>query len=177
MREPSHLDLLVKAVAEGDRSAFPEAFRLLWPAVLRLCQSILRNAPDAEDAAQQAMVRIVTRAGEYDADRPALPWALAIASWECRTLRTRRRRRREVAEVEPSAIAAEHLDPEAPHVQRELEAAAIQAMGELSQADREVLLSTFWAEAASVSGATLRKRRERALARLRKAFARLYGLD
>ena len=56
-------------------------------------------------------------------------------------------------------------------------ATAIAALGELSEADRETLIATFWDEAASVSGATLRKRRERALDRLRKTFGRLYGLD
>jgi RNA polymerase sigma-70 factor (ECF subfamily) len=55
--------------------------------------------------------------------------------------------------------------------------AAIAALGELSEADRETLIATFWDEAASVSGATLRKRRERALDRLKKTFRRLYGLD
>ncbi len=177
LREPSHLDRLVRALAEGERSAFPEAFRLLWPPLLRLCQRMLRNRSDAEDAAQQAMEKVLTRASEYDPEKPALPWALAIASWECRTIRTRQRRRREVPEPESSALDAELLDAEAPHVQRELEAAAVHAMGELSPGDREVLLATFWSEAAGVSGATLRKRRERALARLRRAFARLYGLD
>jgi RNA polymerase sigma-70 factor (ECF subfamily) len=55
--------------------------------------------------------------------------------------------------------------------------AAMNAMGTLSDTDREALVSTFWEEAASVRGAMLRKRRERALGRLREAFKRLYGLD
>ena len=62
-------------------------------------------------------------------------------------------------------------------VERQLVEAAATALGTLSDADRETLLATFWEEAASVGGATLRKRRERALVRLRAAFRRLYGLD
>jgi RNA polymerase sigma-70 factor (ECF subfamily) len=46
----------------------------------------------------------------------------------------------------------------------------------LSEADRETLLASFWDEASDVSGATLRKRRERAVKRLRDAFRRLYGI-
>ena len=61
--------------------------------------------------------------------------------------------------------------------QRELVRAALAAMGELSTEDRETLVATFWEEAASVTGATFRKRRERALKRLRDTFKRLYGLD
>ena len=59
----------------------------------------------------------------------------------------------------------------------ELVRAAVEVMGTLSDTDKETLLSTFWEEAASVGGATLRKRRERALSRLRDAFRRLYGID
>jgi RNA polymerase sigma-70 factor (ECF subfamily) len=50
-------------------------------------------------------------------------------------------------------------------------------MSELAETDRETLLATFLDEATSVGGATLRKRRERALDRLRTSFRRLYGLD
>ena len=35
---------------------------------------------------QAAMMKILERAGEYDKQRPAVPWALGIAGWECRTL-------------------------------------------------------------------------------------------
>lgn len=99
---------------------------------------------------------------------------MAIAGWECRTLSRKRGRRREVDEADHEQ-AGEH--PEDEVVQRNLAAAAIAALGELSAADRETLIATFWEEAASVSGATLRKRRERALDRLKKTFRRLYGLD
>ena len=60
---------------------------------------------------------------------------------------------------------------------QQLLTAAVEALGDLSVEDREVLLATFWEEVASVSGATLRKRRERALKRLRDTFKRIYGLD
>lgn len=53
--------------------------------------------------------------------------------------------------------------------------AALAAMNELSELDRETLLATFLDESATASGATLRKRRERALDRLRRAFRRIYG--
>ena len=124
------------------------------------------------------MLKIFERAPlEYDRARPALPWALAIAGWECRTLARKRSRRREISELEDarSDVLAEG---EAELVQRDLLRAALNALGELSETDREALVATFREEAAtSVSGATFRKRRERALERLRGAFRRLYGLD
>jgi RNA polymerase sigma-70 factor (ECF subfamily) len=99
---------------------------------------------------------------------------MAIAAWECRTLQRKRSRRRETDDSGPEP-AGEH--PEEQFVQRNLTVAAIAALGELSEADRETLVATFWEEAASVGGATLRKRRERALDRLRNTFRRLYALD
>jgi RNA polymerase sigma-70 factor (ECF subfamily) len=163
-------------LADGDRTVFRPVFERLWPPVQRLCRSLLHQEADAADAAQEAMQKILARApADYDRDRPALPWALAIAGWECRTLLRRRQRRRESADLESAEPSAG--DPEQEFVQRDLSRAALEALGELSDSDREALLATFWEQASSVSGATLRKRRERALARLREAFRRLYALD
>lgn len=175
----SALDPLMARLADGDRSAFTPVFELLWPRAMRLCTSMLKNDADAADAAQQAMTKILERASEYDRRRPAMPWALAIASWECRTILKRRFRRREVADeaAGESAAGESAVGHEDEHVQRQLVEAALAAMGTLSETDRETLIATFWEEAASTSGATLRKRRERALVRLRSAFRRLYGLD
>jgi len=168
------LDALMRRLAQGDRSVFTQVFERLWPPTLRLCRSLLKNDADAADAAQEAMHKIFERATDYDPSRPALPWALAIAGFECRTLAKKRVRRRETAEANESAFGA--LDPEQDFVDRDLVAAAMTALGELSPTDREALTATFWDQAASSAGATFRKRRERALARLRMTFRRLYGL-
>jgi len=161
-------------LADGDRSAFSALFRALWPPALRVCQRMVHDEADAADAAQAAMMKILERADEYDKQRPALPWALGIAAWECRTLLKRKHRLNESSELpQPSDEGATASDVE----QKLLLAAAMNAMGTLSQADQETLVSTYWETAATAGGATLRKRRERALIRLRDTFRRLYGLD
>jgi RNA polymerase sigma-70 factor (ECF subfamily) len=166
-------------LADGDRSVFPQVFACLWPPIQRLCRSLLHNEADAADAAQEALHKILERApADYDRARPALPWALAIAGWECRSLLRKRQRRRELPELERAEPAT---DPEQRFVQQDLSRAALEALGSLSEADREALFATFWEEAGAAPGgmlaATARKRRQRALARLREAFRRLYGLD
>ncbi|HEY0466729.1 MAG TPA: sigma factor [Polyangiaceae bacterium] len=177
--EQQEMNALMARLAEGDRAAFTPVFRMLWPRVHRLCLQLLHSNADADDAAQQAMERILSRASEYDPDRAALPWALGIAGWECRSLRRRQFRRRE------------HLDDTSPEPQdgkpgaddalatRDLVRAAMAALGTLTAADQETLLATYLENGAppSVGGATLRKRRERALTRLRAAFRRLYAID
>ncbi len=174
MPDLSDLNELFGRLADGDRQAFTPVFQLLWPPTLRLCCRMMPVEADASDAAQAALVRILERANEYDRRRPALPWALAIASWECRTLRKRNERLRETSDRPPESDDGASAQAEE---QRDLIGAAIEAMGTLAPIDRETLLTAYWDIASTVSGATLRKRRERALMRLRGAFRRLYGLD
>ena len=175
-RPQAELDALMERLADGDRSVFARVFELLWAPIQRFCLSLLSNEADAADAAQEAMQKIFERApADYDRKRAAMPWAMAIAGWECRTIARRRFRRREVDDFAAGELPG--ADAEEALVRRNLTRAAVAALGELSDTDRETLVATFWDEAASASGATLRKRRERALDRLRSAFRRLYGLD
>jgi RNA polymerase sigma-70 factor (ECF subfamily) len=173
--DPTDLNALMARLADGDRAAFTAVFRTLWSPILRLCSGMLKNEADAKDAAQQAMEKILSRASDYDRARPALPWALALGAWECRTILRSRLRRREVGDQaayeQTTAAAADDV------IQQNLIEAALGAMGRLSDSDKETLLATFWEEGASVKGPTLRKRRERALERLRSTFRRIYGLD
>lgn len=175
--EPTDLNALMARLAEGDRAAFTPVFRALWPRVQRLCSRLVHSEADAEDAAQQAMEKILSRASEYDPKRAALPWALGIAGWECRTLRKRQARRRELSdEAAPEALDTRPGADDA-LAERDLVQATMEALGTLSASDQETLLATYFDHATSASGATLRKRRERALDRLRLAFRRLYAVD
>jgi RNA polymerase sigma-70 factor (ECF subfamily) len=171
------LDNLMARLAEGDRAAFSGVFRELWPRVRSFCVSLLRNGHDAEDAAQQAMEKVLTRASDYDPKRPALPWALAIAAWECRTVARWRERRREVVEGEERGRRSESAEStEEQFIRGELYQAACAALGELSESDRAALMAAYWEESQAGTAAA-RKRRQRAIQRLRVAFRRLYGSD
>ena len=174
VRRVEELDVLMAQLARGERAVFTRVFELLWERVYAVSLKLLENEADAADAAQEAMQKILERSSEYDARRPAMPWALAIAGWECRTLQRKRARRKEARE---SARAESDEDAENHFVQRDLVGAAMNALGSLSEPDRDALVATFWDEAASVAGATLRQRRARALTRLRDTFRRLYGLE
>jgi RNA polymerase sigma-70 factor (ECF subfamily) len=166
-------------LAVGDRSAFVPLYVALKPRVQALCRAMLRHEQDAEDAMQHVMEKIFARASSYDPARPVVPWALGIAAWECRTFRQKRKRRREDAlSDEPGALPGRPGHSE--EIERsELQRLAFSTLNTLSDNDREVLKATFWDEAtaAGVTGATLRKRRERALERLRASFRRLYGFE
>jgi len=170
------LDRNMARLADGDRSAFPLVFRELWPKLFALCSSLLEHAGDAEDAAQRALEKVLTRASDYDPTRPALSWALAIAAWECRTTLRSRKRRGELGDATLEQMADRRPDPDRELEQRELEQAALSALGELSHADRAALVAAYWEEAPAGEPAA-RKRRQRAVERLRLAFRRLYGAE
>lgn len=171
----SDLDAQLARLANGERSAFTLVFKRLQQPIFRLCMSMLHHEADARDATQQALEKILARASDYDPARPALPWACAIAAWECRTILRRRQRNPEHSRGANDEQAT--AGGEAEVLRRELIDAAVQALGKLSDIDRDTLVATFVGEAVDVSPAGFRKRRQRALQRLRTSFRRLYGLD
>ena len=168
-------DLLAR-LADGDRAAFPPAFTLLWPVTRAFARSFLRDEAGAEDAAQQALIRVFLRAAEFDASRPALPWVLGVVANECRTLRRRAQRRREGPLEEADARPDPGASPEESATGRDLERAAFVALEGLPAPDVEAILAHIGGgERPDLPPATFRKRLERALKRLRRAWSERHG--
>ncbi len=156
------------AAADGDRNAIDPLFHALWPAVSRFTARFLGDPILGEDCAQDALVRLFAQLDRYDRSRDALTWALAIATWECRSARRRVVRRNETAEV-PEAI----LDGAALAEDRELVRAALATLGSLAPRDVEVIAASLDDDSdlrEQLAPATFRKRLERALGRLRVSW-------
>jgi len=162
------ISVALARLAGGDRSAQRTVFEAVWPIVRDFCRKMLATAADAEDAAQQAIIRTFAQASDYDVSRDGLAWVLEISLWECRTMLRRRARSRE-HELSAQAMTVPDLgaSPEEAAERRDLEAALAAALGGLTQADRAALADGLTGEQAGVAPATWRKRRERALSRLR----------
>src|ERR1700752_1077691 len=130
----------MERLADGDREALRPVFDSLWPILRRYAARHL-PASEAEDAAQEALIKIFQRAHEFDRARSALAFALGVASWEIRTFRRRRSRRRE--ERLPDRIERETPDPspgpEQAAMMRDLESIMREAMGALRPEDVETL--------------------------------------
>ncbi|MCK9463984.1 MAG: sigma-70 family RNA polymerase sigma factor [Proteobacteria bacterium] len=88
--------LLVARAFAGDAEAFEAIVARYQRPVLGLTRRYLRNAADAEDAAQEAFIRAFVHRDRFDAARPLLPWLLAVARHACLD-RLRRGRREEIA--------------------------------------------------------------------------------
>jgi len=168
------LSRLVAQLADGDRSVFDDVYTQLWPIVNTFCGKTL-SAADAEDAAQQALLKVFDRAATFERDRDAVTWVISIAVWEVRTIRKRYQRSKTgTLDEQPLPVAVD--DPEGLNAERQIVEAAQQVLGQLSDQDQHTLLATFHEEQPdTISGATFRKRRERALSRLRAAWSRIYA--
>ena len=150
----------------GREGAMDELVSRTRPRLLAVARRI--GAPqDAEDAAQEALVKVFAQASRFDPERDALAWAVEIAAWEVRTVLRRRGRRREEAGHEERLAA--HRDP-GPTPEEVAVAQDLNALLDgLPALDREAL--SAWAtdeRPAGLPPATFRKRVERALRRARR---------
>lgn len=162
-------------LADGDRTAFDLLLDELWPVMLSFAARAVGHGPDAEDIAQEVFFKICSRIADFDRRRDALSWAFGIARYEIMTHRRRLQRRREIhddtsltAQVDGAASQEEMV------LEREVEAAFAQLVGNLDDEDRR-LLGLDAPRAPDALGATVRKRRQRALDRLRGLWRQIYG--
>lgn len=93
--EPRLEDLVVQANA-GDRAALEEVVRRIQERVYNLALRMLWHPEDAEDAAQEILVRIITHLGGFRGESAFSTWVYRVA---CNYLLTTRKRRMESPEL------------------------------------------------------------------------------
>ena len=104
-------DLALQCLA-GDATsarAFVGRFQQL---VFSLCLQMMRHRQDAEDVAQESIVRAVRHLATWDQSRPIEPWLLGIAANRCRTALERRNRRPMMMETLPEPSSNGHVPSE-----------------------------------------------------------------
>jgi RNA polymerase sigma factor (sigma-70 family) len=89
---------LVEALRTGDPLAPGELVDRFHGVVFGLCYRMMGHRHDAEDVAQEAILRALRGIGGFDGSRPLRPWLLGIAANRCRTALGRRSRRPMTAE-------------------------------------------------------------------------------
>lgn len=174
----AELNLKLAQLADGERSAFDYVFETTWPLVHGLAKRTLGPSHDADDVGQQALMKVFARAHEFNKERDALSWILGITSYECMTLRQRVRRRKEDLsdEQQLGEIRDSELNPEDQHIKKDLHRALRDVLTGMSLQDQETILASIDDEVkSSVTGATYRKRLQRALQRLRDEWRSRHG--
>jgi len=139
---------------------------------------ITRNAADAEDATQDALVKAWRALGRFRADEPLRPWLLRIVANEARNRRRSagRRERLVLRAAEDSGEAAP--SPEDAVLDASQRAELLRALDELPDAAREVLACRYLLElseeetaaALDLAIGTVKSRTSRALDRLKEAY-------
>lgn len=163
------LRVALARLAGGDRSAQGPVFDAVWPVLRAFSRRMLGEAAEAEDCAQRAVIRLFEQASGYDVERDALAWALEIALWECRTvLKGRARSHTRGLSDEALKVADAGPNPAALAERHELEQALAMALEALPATDRQALVD-------GLTGPTWRKRRERALTRLKLLWRSQHG--
>ncbi len=101
--DPSDADLV-----RGLKRKHPIAQRLFVEqyqhVVFGLCLRMLGHRQDAEDVAQDSLIRALSGVHGFDGNRPLRPWILRIAANRCRTALANRRRRPALLEVPESIV-------------------------------------------------------------------------
>lgn len=159
------LNQALARLSEGDRAAAPVVFAGLWTPCLQLARSALGNDADAHDAAQTALMKLFAEASRFDPQRSALGWALALVTWECRTVQQQRRRRRVDDGADPAAVAGPDANTHE-RLDRAADVARVAAAFiHLDAADQSTLQRLL--DGAPAGEPRERKRRQRAIDRLR----------
>jgi RNA polymerase sigma-70 factor (ECF subfamily) len=124
--DPNELALARRA-RRGDTAAFDALVGRFHRPVYRFCWRLVRS-PDAEDLAQDTLVRAFVHFERFDPERPVLPWLIAIARRLCLDLLRRRK-------VMANAATMLPIQPSAPPVRGpEGEASLREQLGRLERA-------------------------------------------
>ena len=171
---------LVERAKRGDHRAYGELVHAYQGIAFRTAYLVVRNAAEAEDAAQEGFVKAFRALGRFRTGEPFRPWLLKIVVNEARN-RLRSSARRDALVVrasaeKPSGEAAP--SPEAALLDAERRELLLAAVEALPEPQREViscryLLDLSEEETAAVLGlrrGTVKSRTSRALERLRESY-------
>lgn len=131
----------IQAVLGGDPAALDRWFRSEHPEVWRLCLGFSADADQADDLAQEAMLKLHDRLEKWDPTRPYPQWRNSVVLNLCRD-RRRRADARERAETRAAEAQAPATlpDPSRELEQGELRALFQEALRRLSEREREAFV-------------------------------------
>jgi len=103
---PDEIDELAHRAQAGDRDALESLLSTIRPRALNVCRGVLPHLPDAEDACQEALIKIAAKIGSWNGHGRFTTWMHVVALNSARS--TYRRMRNQAAPHDP------HVGPDAP---------------------------------------------------------------
>jgi len=134
----SDVVLAVRA-QDGDRAALTALVERHEPRVRRLAGYMLNDPQDAEDAAQEALAKVLTRIDQFRGEARFATWLYSLVTNTCRDLGERQRRRQHQA-LETAPEVASTLGPHDLACQREQRAELARELEGLSNDQRHVMV-------------------------------------
>jgi RNA polymerase sigma-70 factor (ECF subfamily) len=178
-RPPDERELVLRA-RRGDPRAFEELVTPHREVAFRVAYLITRNPADAEDAAQDALVKAWRALGRFRAGAPLRPWLLQIVANEARNRgRASGRRARLALKAAADSSGGAAPSPEEATFAGEERELLLNALEQLPDDARLVLECRYLLELSELETAaalglrrgTVKSRTARALERLREAYA------
>jgi RNA polymerase sigma-70 factor (ECF subfamily) len=132
----------------GDREAWGELYRQFAGPLFRFCRRVLPTREDAEDAAMDVFVKLRSKLGQYDPERPFTAWLYKVAANHCWDLLRRRKTRQDLETEEAETLPLEHPDPGQldQMISEQSSQGVRQALARLSDRARMALVLRYYAE-------------------------------
>lgn len=164
------IDDALARLSRGERAAFDEAFALVEPALSKFIALHLREPDESADALQNTLLKVFSRVSDYRPGTNALAWVFTLAAFEIATVRRRRlRHERQQLQLAASPIGGGQPSSLEPPPLLQLD----RLLEQLSPEDRSLLLPDDGGPRAPRE----RKRKQRALERLKNLWRSIHGND
>lgn len=138
---------LLHLTARGDQQAFARLYELTSPTLFAVCLRMLVQREWAEEALQEAYVKVWHKAGDYNASRGnVLTWLVSIARYLAIDVRRARARRPEapLSDDDMGRISDDDAGPMERFLAQDDAAALQRCLGELSDTQRQTITLAFF---------------------------------
>jgi RNA polymerase sigma-70 factor, ECF subfamily len=129
---PDDIDELARRAQDGDSDALESLLAAVRPRTLNVCRGVLPYTPDAEDACQEALIKVAQKIGTWNRRGRFTTWLHVVAVNSARS--TYRRMKNQAVAADPTESPAMHQpDPRTTSVIAGTRLDLLEAMEELER--------------------------------------------
>jgi len=142
-----HHALLLKQIADGDRDAFAELYKIFQPRLIKFCSRILKNdIALAADMADEAMIEVWKSAGSFSGLSQPSTWIHSIARFRVIGYLRKNKEILQDDNFEQLNIEDTDLQPDEEIAITERNEQLVENIGKLSEKHKEVIELVYFRE-------------------------------